>query len=259
MHSRDLTYIPKFILSNKNEEDADAPKLRIERMGEKDTGRIVDTLFAEFKYVFEYIFDTTDSVTLKKALRSLVKSCFGFGPLGYMNFYSIKTNDGELPADEIGLIKIDTMFRCRVYKILEFFIFPAIAVSQFGIGRSLQIYRRSKAVSASQPKLQNKTEFELTYFVIHEKFRGSTKKKDKPEKYGTHAMNLLINALFHSEKTNNINCSKLILLIREHNEASLALFERKIGCTRYSPEDVGYDPLAKNESVGKGIFFQYRP
>jgi len=248
LHSRDLTYLPKIILCNEKEEQEKkekdnsyvCKKLKIGRMNKKDADQIVNTIIKEFKYVFEYIFDTSDETTLKPAIRSLITSAFGFGFLGYMNFYSIKQSDSDT---EVGLIKIDTLHKCLIYRFLEFITLPIVIISKFGIRKLLPIYKRSKEIIASQPKIQKKTEFELTYFVIYEEFRN--------KKYGTCAMNLLVNALFHS-KTNNINCSKLILLVREKNKNAQYLFEKNIGFKEYQ-----HGPSKIIEEQGKGVFFQY--
>lgn len=247
LHSHSLTYIPKIILCNdkENNNDPHFKKMKICRMNEKDTDQIVDTIIKEFRYIFEYIFDTNDEKTLKRILRRLVTSCFGFGFLGYMNFYSIKQSKDDA---KVGLIKIDTLLKCPIYQVLELFLLPiVIVISQPNIKKLQQIYKRSKEIVTSQPKLKGKTEFEITYFVIYEEFRNG--------KYGTCAMNLLVNALLHS-KTNNINCSKLTLLVRESNAASLALV-KKIGFEPYNPEENIIEPIEITEKQGRGIFFQY--
>jgi ribosomal protein S18 acetylase RimI-like enzyme len=243
LHSHELTYMPKIILCNDNEDknSCDFKKLKISRMNKKDTDQIVNTILKEFKYVFEYIFDTSDEITLKRTLCLLLTSCFGFGFLGYMNFYSIQQSDNDT---EIGLIKINTLHRCLIYKFFELLSLPIVIISQFGIKKLPQIYKRSKEIIDSQPKLQKRTEFELTYFVIYEEFRN--------DKYGTYAMKLLVNALFHS-KTNNINCSQLTMLVREINTASLLLV-RNIGFEQYGIID---NPKEIINSNGKGLLFRY--
>ncbi|MDR0291031.1 MAG: hypothetical protein LBI06_08865, partial [Treponema sp.] len=246
LHSHELTFMPKIILCNDKEDNVISgfKKLKIGRMNKKDTDKIVDTIIKEFKYVFEYIFDTSDEVTLKRTLRSLVTSCFGFGFLGYMNFYSIKRSDDNR---EIGLIKMSTLHRCLIYSFLELLFIPIIIISQFGAGKLWQIKKRSTEIKKSQPQLQNKTEFELTYFVIYEEFRKN--------KYATCAADLLVKALFYS-KTNNINCSRLILLVREFNHSALALF-KTIGFEEYVSEKCITEPIEITSKQGKGIFFQY--
>ena len=247
IHSRELTFIPKIILCNDKDVDdcAGMQKLRICRMHKKNAGRIAITLIDEFKYVYEYIFETTDEKILKRIIYHLVKSCHGFGFLGYMHFYSIEQNNKK-----IGLMKIDTRFKSYIYQSLELLELPIIISTQFGVKKLPIIYKRAKEIISGQPQIQNKKEFELTYFVIYKNFRGRG--------YGTDAVRLLVNALFHSEKTNNIDCSRLLSLVREKNEASIALFEKNIGCKRILSKTDKNDPLAKNEKIGNSIFFEYK-
>jgi ribosomal protein S18 acetylase RimI-like enzyme len=214
--------------------------MKIGRMNKKDVDRIVCDIIKEFGYVFEYIFNTKDKTILKHSLHSLLTSGFGFGFMGYMNFYAIKNKENE----EVGWMKIDTSHICRIYRICEDFSLPFRLASIFGVFKLHGIAKRSKEVTTLQEPLNDQA-FHLTYFVIHEQYRN--------QKYGTAAINLLINAFFNS-KTNNINVSKLIALVREHNQASLSLF-RHNGFSEFISEDIKFDPLEQLQ--GKGIFLKY--
>ena len=163
-----------------------------------------------------------------------------------MRFYCI-----EHKNEAVGWMKIDSKHPCLIYRIPEILSLISLIVSQFSVGKLLEIYTRANEVSESQPKIE-KNELELTYFAIHEQHRAAD--RDKRKYYGATAMTLLTNALIHS-KTNNINCRKLILLVREPNQAARTLFEEKIGFKKYKVENPKSDPLEK--IAGKALFFQY--
>lgn len=221
--------------------------LEISRVGEKsDIDKITDSLTIEFSYIFEYIFDTNDPSKLKRVVHSTLTSAFGFGSLGYKNFYLITKNINNSKKEIIGWMKINSLYECWIYKFLEFLWLFITIIFQFGISKSIGICRRAKEIKDSQPSIK-RNEFELTYFVIYDQFRNN--------KYGTYALNLLLNALFHSN-TNNINCSKLTLLVREFNNISRTLFN-KVGFIVYTPEESVEEPIKIIGTKGKGIFMQY--
>ena len=217
----------------------------ISRVKKNDIEQIADSLAAEFGYVYEYIFETNDISKLKRVIKSLLNSAFGFGFFGYMNFYSIITyvNDKKV---NVGWLKINTLHKCWIYSFIEIFSLPFVIIYQFGIKKFPEICRNAKQMINSQPDIE-KNEFELSYFVIYEKYRY--------DNYGTYAMNLLVNALFHS-KTSNIDCSKLILLVREFNTTALSLV-RKAGFIEYDPEKKKTEPKEITELKGKGLYFYY--
>jgi ribosomal protein S18 acetylase RimI-like enzyme len=278
MHSGQLTAMPKILLQNK----ADSPEniaehlreflgkvlkednkdkiiqisnndirntykyVTISRMNKENVEAVAKDLLFEFGYVFEYIFITKDTDVLNRAVRSLLTSAWGFGELGYVNFYSIK-NGEEKNEKEIGWMKIHSNHHCWIYKVLENLSLFFVAF-QFRIRDWPEIYRRAKKMNSSQPSTKKeKNVFELTYFFIHEQHRRC--------QYGTYTINLIVNALFHS-KTNNINADKLKLLIRESNIASKRLFEN-IGFEVYIPEKPIEEPPEIIKAKGEGILYQY--
>jgi ribosomal protein S18 acetylase RimI-like enzyme len=274
IHSGQLTSMPKIILHNevdspekieqylrdflekiltqesinsiaqilKNDIEKTYRALTISRMNKKDIDMVAESLVAEFGYIFEYIFDTTEHSKLKRVVQSLLVSAFGFGFLGYMNFYSIKNDKKQ----KIGWIKMHSLHQCYIYSIFEFLSLPLIITSQFGIRKLPKIYKNSRKIKKSQPIIENK-ELELTYFVIYEQYRKN--------KYGTSAMNLLLNALFFS-KTNNIDIQRLILLVRKENEYARILFN-KLGFKEYQPENIGHEPSEIQKARGEAIFLEY--
>lgn len=222
--------------------------LTIDRIKKNDTDHLSKSIAKEFGYSYEYIFGTNDKQKIERVIRSLLKSAFGFGTLGYMHFYSINDSNNN----PVGWMHVETSNKYWIYTLLENLCLPFVIIKQFGFSESFKINERKNELKLTQPTVKKK-EFRLSYFVIYEQYRN--------KKYGMSAVNLLLNALFHS-RTNNIEANLLTLAIRESNTFSLRLF-CKNKCKEYQVNDLGRDPLESvinpdnGNMIGKLRFFKY--
>lgn len=213
-HSHALTYYPKIILSN--ELDVTNTNIgqiiKIQRAEPNDMKRIAVELTNEFGYVFERIFAEDRVKVLRKYVYTLLTSSFGFGDWGYMRFYNIVNKDGI----KVGWMRIDTMYSCWIYTILERIILLIRFSHYLGIVNLYKVAYRAQNILKEQPKVDKDT-FVLSYIVIRKPYRQM--------EYGYYAVELLKNAFFNSQ-TNNINVKRLSLLVRPYNTASIALFRK---------------------------------
>lgn len=272
-HSGQLSFLPKFLFKN----DPDKPSQRIEHyrklfwrastgltdqevlakikgVSEKEfrpikTARarlnqvdlIVSHLCIEFGYVYEYVFASNDPEETKKVLTWLVTSGSGLGPLGYQNFYILRSDEKNL-----GFFRIDTSHDVWIYDILASLSLSIKFVREFGVKRVLKIRQRLRALQRTQPAPDPK-ELRLTYIVVFPEYRR--------QGIGEISLDLLVAALLRTV-TNDIIVDKMSLFVREKNVGALQLF-KKLGFTEN--RDVRWDdidPLQGDERVGRALYME---
>lgn len=244
IHSDQLTMLPKYLLTN----EADSPEsvaasfrllfghlsdlesdgeireavmggygashrtIRTVRVQAGDVDQLSSEIVKSFGYLYAYVLGVSDDRKLRRGLRCLLTSSFGFGALGYMNFYWVVNESRE----RVGLIRVDSNHRNWIYRGLEALTLPLRLAYCLRTVRFLGVLLRARSVSRSQPAPVDK-EIRLTYLITLEEFRRRG--------YGLATVRLLRNACLHAY-TNDIVAEKLSLYVRSSNQRAVRLFQK---------------------------------
>lgn len=274
LHSGQLTFMPKFLISNA----PDAPDQVIKRFraqfpataqswtdeglrsdllrkecasyqpvelirAEREMARQIATLLsAEFGYVYRHILGTENAEILHKALLHMLTMLGGFGSLGFTRFYAVMNENSV-----VGFVKLDCSTECVIYRILEPFAMILRLGPLVGWRALLRVYRNSKAILAVQPVVTDH-EVCLAYLIID--------REQRSKGIGTSVVRLLRNAI--KDQANDIIATRITALVRKENAAALAMFTRE-GFRRDGTMD-GHagrdDPFRDVEGVGEPTYLE---
>jgi ribosomal protein S18 acetylase RimI-like enzyme len=242
IHSEQLTLMPKFMIHNgpdkpKNQvslfraiywrtsdglEDIeiinriskDAPddfkQIKIVRAKLANVDIIVHSLIDEFSVLHEYLFSTKNRLLIGRVLNKVIKAAKGLGHYGYMNFYMLRSGEND-----VGFVMLSTSRNCIFYTIYETLTLPCNLLF-LGLRQLFQIHKKVRQITSFQSEPEQ-GEVRITYLVIFRDYRS--------QGYGKSTLNLLMAALVR-EKTNDIECDKLTLFVRDNNDGAKRLFSR---------------------------------
>ncbi len=205
LHSQQLTFVPKFLLTNAPDSPAEltrifkalfwraaqnrsddqieellyamAPQpfqaIRTVRANAKDAFSIADAMVSEFGYVFRFVLGTEDETYVRKTVRALLQSAGGFGSFGYLNFYMIEHDNNK-----VGFVKLDSLESRTVYHSLASFkVFLSLAM-RMRPTQLLATCSRWKKVAAAFPQ-PDVGEVRLAYLVIFRNTAGTVMEKPR--------------------------------------------------------------------------------
>ena len=273
IHSEQLTYKPKYLLTNKNDtiealinefktkfshivgtKKSSAIRdlitngryvkenfIKTARATPKDVEFISSQLLHHFGYVFKYITGIEDGEVLEKILNKIILSTHGFGKLGYMNFYFVINDHGE----RVGFFKVDDHYGNWLYTVANTIALSYILTRNLGLSEYFGLLYRARKIQRNP----NRNEISLTYLVIYSEHQRNG--------FGSALIRLLLNAYINN-KTDDINAEKLTLLVRQNNFAAQNLF-RKAGFKTKTSEDIQTlaDPFLSDPDIGKPITLTY--
>jgi ribosomal protein S18 acetylase RimI-like enzyme len=276
VHSAQLTFMPKFLLSNAYDaQDAVIKRFRklfrgassaltdeklreyllgaeyskfqelsLARATQDQVPQIVDLLADELDYVYKYIFASADVWAIKKVLNRMLRMYGGFGSMGYNHFYVITDSKGNAA----GFLLMDSRRKASVYSWFEWMVLVPVVGRNFGWLSLPKIYRNSRVVIRLQPQITSHDQVCLANLLIRRDYRR--------QGYGSSVVRLLVNAL--TEKANRVSARCILALVRRHNCASLALFEgqgfKKINQKSFIFHD---DPFRHDSGIGEAVYLKY--
>jgi len=224
----------------------DPHQIRIIRSNEDDVKRIANYLIQNFGYYFAYLLNkdmekTQDKKETMVFVERLLTTSWGFGPLGFMNFFFIVNKKEDL----IGFFKISTIRKeSFIYRLWGLSI-PLFLIYRYGFTNFFQINMRAKILMHNQNLFFTTNALNIDYLVIFENFRHKG--------YGHVLLELLIKA-YLKENTEDLNFDQIRLTTRSNNTAAIQLFQ-KIGFKKEKRKhySIKPDPLKNLTFLGKKV------